>query len=66
MIALDLEASTFGPKALRKVGDFYADNADVIEKYRLATLEFLSGEPTSRMYTRSKVIDMAFFIEGMA
>jgi len=58
--------STFGPKALRRVGRFYTDNADVIEKYRVPTLEFLSGEPTSRIYTRAKVIDMAFFVEGMA
>ena len=30
--------STFGPKALRKVGRFYVENADVIETYRVATL----------------------------
>lgn len=60
-----LGVSAFGSKALRIVGDFYAGNADVIERYRVPTLEFLSGEPTNRMYTRAKVIDMAFFIEGM-
>jgi hypothetical protein len=30
-----------------------------------ATLNFVTGEPTRRSYTRAKVIDMAFFIEGM-
>lgn len=58
--------STFGPKALRKIGDFYQDNRVVIDKHRAPTLEFVSGEPTSRRYTRAKVIDMAFFIEGMS
>lgn len=58
--------TTFGAKALRKVGAFYRDNAEVIDAYRVPTLDFVSGEPTHRFYTRAKVIDMAFFIEGMA
>ncbi len=57
--------STFGAKALRKIGNFYADNAEIIEKWRVTTLGFLSGEPTDRRYTRAKVIDMAFFTEGL-
>jgi hypothetical protein len=32
---------------------------------RVQTLDFISGEHTQRGYTRAKVIDMAFFIEGM-
>lgn len=58
--------ATFGPKALRKIGAFYQDHAEVINAYRVSTLDFVSGEPTQRSYTRAKVIDMAFFIEGMA
>lgn len=57
--------STFGAKALRKVGTFYQHNAELLEKYRVPTLDFVTGEPTERLYTRAKVIDMAFFIEGM-
>ena len=57
--------TTFGAKALKKVGAFYSNNAEVIDKYRVPTLDFVSGEPTQRSYTRAKVIDMAFFIEGM-
>lgn len=59
------EVSMFGPKALRKIGAFYEVNRMVIEGNRTPTLNFVSGEPTSRKYTRAKVIDMAFFIEGM-
>lgn len=60
------KVSTFGPKALQKIGTFYEENATVIDRYRVPTLEFVSGETTSRTYTRAKVIDMAFFIEGMS
>lgn len=59
------KVATFGRKALRKVGAFYEDNSMVIERYRAQTLDFVSGKPTPRRYTRSKVIDMAFFIEGL-
>lgn len=58
--------TTFGAKALRKIGTYYAENADLLDKYRVPTLDFISGEPTQRLYTRAKVIDMAFFIEGMS
>jgi hypothetical protein len=60
------KVSTFGVKALRKIGEFYEENRIVIDGHRVTTLEFESGEPTSRKYTRAKVIDMAFFIEGMS
>jgi hypothetical protein len=56
--------STFGPKALRKVSEFYTANADVIERNRVETLDFDSGRPTNRRYTRAKVIDMIFFTAG--
>jgi len=60
------QVATFGPKALRKIGAFYGENSTVIDRFRVPTLDFVSGEVTSRKYTRAKVIDMAFFIEGMS
>lgn len=61
-------AATFGLRSLRQIGAFYQKNAAAIDDYRcrLPTLDFVSGEPTLRCYTRSKLIDMAFFIEGDA
>jgi len=56
--------STFGKYALEKVSAFYQEHSSVIENSRLATIDFLTGQPTSRLYTRAKVIDMIFFIEG--
>lgn len=58
--------ATFGPRALRKIGEFYQANKDAIETKRqgFATFDFDSGNPTPRTYTRAKVIDMAFYIAG--
>jgi hypothetical protein len=56
--------STFGRKALKKVGEFYAANSKLVERNRVQTLEFDSGATTKRRYTRAKVIDMIFFVEG--
>lgn len=49
---------------LRRVGDFYRLNAEVIDRLRQPTLDFTTGEPSTRLYTRAKVVDMAFFIQG--
>jgi len=59
------QVATFGPKALRKIGAFYQEYAHLIDRYRIPTLDFVTGKPTQRSYTRAKVIDMACFIEGM-
>jgi hypothetical protein len=57
--------ATFGQRSLSELGKFYHDNAELIDEYRVPTLDFCTGEPTLRIYTRAKVIDMAFFMEGL-
>jgi hypothetical protein len=59
-----LGVSTFGKYSLEKVADFYKMIEESIEQSRLKTLDFTTGLPTNRTYTRAKVIDMIFFIEG--
>ena len=56
----------FGPRALQKVSSFYQAYSEVIERYRaeISTMAFATGQVTKRRYTRAKVMDMAFFIEG--
>jgi hypothetical protein len=56
--------STFCANALRDVEKYYHQNADLLDKYRVRTLDFVTGQQTDRRYPRAKVIDMAFFIEG--
>jgi hypothetical protein len=55
-----------GESSLMRIGRFYRENAEVIERYRVPTLDFESGAETARRYSRAKVIDMIFFIEGGA
>jgi len=54
----------FGLRALRDIGRFYDDHREVIERHRECTLDFATGQPTQRRYTRAKVIDEIFYIEG--
>lgn len=56
--------STFSKGSLRKVGMFYADHAQEIEGLRQPTIDFATGMPSEILYTRAKVIDMAFFVAG--
>jgi hypothetical protein len=56
--------STFGRLALEKLQAFYVENQDEIDKHRVSTIDFVTGAPTNRLYSRAKVIDMIFFVEG--
>ena len=59
------DAQTLGRKSLRRIAAFYRARQDVIDRYRVPTIDFLSGESTDLTYTAAKVIDMIFFVEGM-
>ncbi|WP_051246381.1 DUF7669 domain-containing protein [Nocardioides halotolerans] len=56
--------STFNTGSLHLVGEFYRANAARIDGLREPTLDFTTGLPSSRLYTRAKVVDMVFFVEG--
>ncbi|MEX1143403.1 MAG: hypothetical protein WEC16_01060 [Anaerolineales bacterium] len=56
--------SVFGKKALSRIRTFYQENQTIIEENRKFTLDFNTGGPTHRRYSRAKVIDMIFFIQG--
>lgn len=56
--------SGFRRAGMRKIHDYWASNAELIEQHRVLTCDFDSGELTQRRYTQAKVIDMIFFIEG--
>jgi hypothetical protein len=59
-----LGVRSLGRRALRALAGFYETHREVIERHRVPTLAFATGQDTSRRYTRAKVMDMAFFIEG--
>ncbi len=62
--AKGLGVRSFERSALQKIHKFYTENQEAIEHHRIPTLDFITGKPTSRLYTRAKVIDMIFFVEG--
>jgi len=47
------------------IADFYQNNKTIIDKYQIYTMDFHSGKETKRKYTKSKLIDMIGFIEGI-
>ncbi len=59
-----MRLSVWRPSALQDIGRFYDEHHEVIEQYREYTLDFATGQPTPRRYTRAEVIDEIFYIEG--
>lgn len=57
---------TFNKHSLEQVHNFYKKHSKIIndEATRIKTFEYHSGETSSRSYTKAKIIDMIFFIEG--
>lgn len=55
---------SFSSGALKEIARFYRENSPVVERYRVPTLDFDTLRPTSRTYSRAKVVDMIFFVEG--
>jgi hypothetical protein len=52
-------------RALLRIGKFYDDNQAVLDAQTVWTLDFDTGLDTERRYSRSKLIDMVFFQEGL-
>ena len=57
--------ATFGPKSLKGIGMFYDEHAAVIDSIYVPTLDFVTGDDTDILYSKSKLIDMAFFSLGL-
>jgi len=55
---------SFGRKALRSIGNYYAENKTQIDAIEIYTFDYETGEPTQRRYTKAKIVDMIGFIEG--
>jgi hypothetical protein len=51
--------------ALVRIGNFYRNHQPAVDAHRVFTLDFDSGLDTERRYSKSKIIDMIFFQEGV-
>jgi len=49
---------------LLRIREFYDLNSEVIDGYRIPTLDLATGGNTLRLYTKAKIIDMVGFVEG--
>jgi hypothetical protein len=58
---------TLDIRSLQTIGEFYNHHKEEIEQHqqRTHTLDFMTEQPTHRLYTRAKIIDMIGFIEGI-
>ncbi len=56
----------FGRDALAALGRYYRANQGTFdtERSKLRTFDFITGKPTARPYTRAKLLDMVFWVEG--
>jgi hypothetical protein len=62
---IGFKCNTLCRPALKRIGSFYDDNHVEIDAQAIVTLDFATGHDTKRRYSRSKVIDMVFFQEGL-
>jgi hypothetical protein len=58
--------SSLVEKSLSSIFTFYDGNRSVIDSISIPTLDFWTGQPTNRLYTRAKIIDMIGFTEGLS
>jgi hypothetical protein len=50
--------------SLEKIRSIYETQSALIEEFQRPTLDFVTEKPTNLTYTKAKVIDMIYFIEG--
>jgi len=57
---------TFNKHSLKEISHFYKSYSEIIsdEASKIKTFEYHSGKASNRSYTKAKIIDMIFFIEG--
>jgi hypothetical protein len=58
--------STLGRGSLARIGRYFDENRALFDDVWLPTLDFATGEETTRFYTDAKVMDMVFFQEGLS
>lgn len=55
---------SFNKKSLSKIKNFYEENKEVFNSFKIYTFDFLTAEETNIVYTKAKLIDMSGFMDG--
>jgi hypothetical protein len=56
---------SFSKRSLVLIANFYLENKAIIDRVKIYTFDAATEKPTSRRYTKAKIIDMIGFIEGI-
>lgn len=59
-----LKVHSVNKKSLLKIKDFYLENKDDFDSFKIHTFDFLTSKETDNIYTKAKLIDMCGFIAG--
>ncbi len=59
-----LKIYSFNKTALIKIKRFYEENRETFDSYKFHTFDFMTGQETSILYTKAKLIDMCGFMAG--
>lgn len=56
--------AAFNRPTLSRINDFYAAHEQELAAVSIPTIDFMTGQDTTRRYPQAKIIDMIFFEEG--
>ncbi len=51
-------------KSLLKIREFYLENKEDFDSFKIYTFDFLTSKETDNIYTKAKLIDMCGFMDG--
>jgi len=59
-----LKVHSVNKKSLLKIKEFYLENKDDFDSFKIHSFDFLTSKETSNIYTKAKLIDMCGFMDG--
>ena len=55
---------TFNKKSLVEINEFYKENKEIFDSFKIHTFDFLTSQETDIIYPKAKLIDMCGFMDG--
>ena len=59
-----LKVHSVNKKSLLKIKEFYLENKEDFNSFKIHTFDFLTSKETDTIYTKAKLIDMCGFMDG--
>lgn len=61
-----MKLHSFNEKSLNEVNQFYMDNKDDFDSFKIYTFDFKSSNESDIIYTKAKLVDMYAFMKGQS